>query len=112
MFALRVDLSVLQMFMGQSSGCIPQFQKVTDDIQVNVLLTISFGTLEITGCFIPLGRHFYGTVIFPPLTIVKKELQIWITGWPVNQNQPNVAVHILACFARFEEPKTESHLPK
>lgn len=46
MFALRVDLSVLQMFMGQSSSCIPQFEKVTDDIQVNMLLTISFGTLD------------------------------------------------------------------
>lgn len=57
-----------------------------------------------------MGRHFYGAVIFPPLTIVKKELQIWITGWPVNQNQPNVAVHILACFARFQEPQNRKSL--
>lgn len=55
MFGLRVDLSVLQMFMGQSSSCIPQFEKVTDDIQGNVLFTINFGTLD-SGGFYAFGK--------------------------------------------------------
>lgn len=50
-----MDLSVLQMFMGQSSSCIPQFEKVTDDIQGNVLFTINFGTLD-SGGFYAFGK--------------------------------------------------------
>lgn len=94
MFGLRVDLAVLQMFMGKSSSCIPQFEKVTDDIQGNVLFTIHFGTLA-NGGFYSFGETLSQCrVIFPYFTIVEKELQVWITGWPVNQNQTNVAVHI------------------
>lgn len=62
----------------------------------------------------PLGRHFYGAVILPSLAIVEKELQVWITGWPVNQNQPNMAVHIhllaLHIVSRYQEPQERKSL--
>lgn len=114
MFGLRVDLSALQKFMGQSSSCIPQFEKVTDDIQGNVLFTISFGTLDNRG-FYSFGKTLSRCrIIFPSLITVDKELQVWITGWPVNQNQPNVAVHIhllaLHTVARCQETQERKSL--
>lgn len=86
MFGLRVDLSIIEVFMDQSSSCTPQFEKATDDIQRNLLFPLSFGALD-NIFLIPLGRPtvFHGRYsmvqsIFQALAMAKKELQVCITG--------------------------------
>lgn len=123
MFGLRVDLSIIEVFMDQSSSCTPQFEKATDDIQRNLLFPLSFGALD-NIFFNSFGKThslpwkiFHGAE-YLPIPCNGQEgiasMYYWRQEcWPANPNQPNVVVPIrLLALHTAVRCNKEGHLPK